>query len=83
MSQKLAATSFAYKEPHLDHYELLYTIGQGSHAKVKLGRHLPTSTQVVGESHPEAERLHQTPETYHAGSPLRGKITPPKHRAII
>lgn len=47
MSQKPAATSFAYKEPHLDHYELLYTIGQGSHAKVKLGRHLPTGTQVA------------------------------------
>lgn len=32
---------------YLDDYELLDTIGEGSHAKVKLGRHLPTGTEVA------------------------------------
>ncbi|KAM5282428.1 putative sperm motility kinase W isoform 1-T1 [Hipposideros larvatus] len=45
MSQTPAATSFASDDP--DHYELLNTIGAGSQAKVKLGQHLPTGTQVA------------------------------------
>uniref|UniRef100_A0A671EG58 non-specific serine/threonine protein kinase n=1 Tax=Rhinolophus ferrumequinum TaxID=59479 RepID=A0A671EG58_RHIFE len=46
MSRDPAATSKGRK-PHLVRYELLQTIGEGNHAKVKLGQHLPTGTQVA------------------------------------
>nr|XP_058935646.1 MAP/microtubule affinity-regulating kinase 3-like [Kogia breviceps] len=37
----------ADKEAHIDDYEILHTIGEGSFAKVKLARHILTGTQVA------------------------------------
>lgn len=37
----------ADKEAHIDEYEILHTIGEGSFAKVKLARHILTGTQVA------------------------------------
>ncbi|XP_032958127.1 serine/threonine-protein kinase MARK2-like, partial [Rhinolophus ferrumequinum] len=42
-----SAAALAAQLLRLDDYELLYTIGEGRHGKVKLGRHLPTGTQVI------------------------------------
>ncbi|XP_032959213.1 serine/threonine-protein kinase MARK2-like [Rhinolophus ferrumequinum] len=42
-----SAAALAAQLLRLDDYELLYTIGEGRHGKVKLGRHLPTGTQVA------------------------------------
>lgn len=35
------------KEPHIGHYKLLNTIGEGSFAKVRLARHILTGTEVA------------------------------------
>nr|XP_058934555.1 MAP/microtubule affinity-regulating kinase 3-like [Kogia breviceps] len=37
----------ADKEAHIDDYEILHTIGEGSFAKVKLARHILTGRQVA------------------------------------
>lgn len=36
-----------HKEPFIDHYELLHTIGQGSFGKVTLARHIWTGSEVA------------------------------------
>ncbi|XP_032958245.1 serine/threonine-protein kinase MARK2-like, partial [Rhinolophus ferrumequinum] len=46
MAHKSAA-ALAAQLRRLDHYELLDTIGEGRHGKVKLGRHILTGTQVA------------------------------------
>ncbi|XP_011361609.1 serine/threonine-protein kinase MARK2-like [Pteropus vampyrus] len=45
MAYNLAAISD--KEPHIGHYKLLNTIGEGSFAKVRLARHILTGTEVA------------------------------------
>ncbi|XP_059984548.1 serine/threonine-protein kinase MARK2-like [Lagenorhynchus albirostris] len=46
MMEGLTASS-ADKEAHIDDYEILHTIGEGTFAKVKLARHTLTGTQVA------------------------------------
>uniref|UniRef100_A0A8C6BM18 non-specific serine/threonine protein kinase n=1 Tax=Monodon monoceros TaxID=40151 RepID=A0A8C6BM18_MONMO len=46
MMEGLTANS-ADKEAHIDDYEILHTIGEGTFAKVKLARHILTGTQVA------------------------------------
>lgn len=46
MSHVLAAIS-AKQESHVGHYQLLNTLGQGSFAKVRWGRHILVGTEVA------------------------------------
>lgn len=46
MANGLTAIS-THKEPNIDHYELLCTIGQGSFDKVTLARHIWTGSEVA------------------------------------
>uniref|UniRef100_A0A8C9KY13 non-specific serine/threonine protein kinase n=1 Tax=Phocoena sinus TaxID=42100 RepID=A0A8C9KY13_PHOSS len=46
MMEGLTANS-ADMEAHIDDYEILHTIGEGTFAKVKLARHILTGTQVA------------------------------------